>query len=48
MSTTYNDALIRLKEERCRLSLSQNDMAQFIHVNQSNYCKVEQGLRRLS
>lgn len=48
MSTTYNDALIRLKEERCRLALSQNDMARYIHVNQSNYSKVEQGLRRLS
>lgn len=48
MSITYNDALIRLREERCRLSLSQNDMARYIHINQSNYSKVEQGLRRLS
>lgn len=48
MSTRYSDVLIRLKEERCRLSLLQNDMARYIHINQSNYSKVEQGLRRLS
>lgn len=48
MNITYSDALIRLKEERCRLSLSQDDMARYIHINQSNYSKAEQGQRRLS
>ena len=48
MSITYNDALNRLKEERCRLSLSQKDMAQYARINQSNYSKVEQAMRRLS
>ena len=48
MSTTYNDVLERLKEERCRLSLSQKEMGQWARMTQSNYSKVELGTRRLS
>lgn len=48
MRATYNDALDRLKEERYRLSLSQKDMGRRVRINQSNYSKVELGLRRLS
>lgn len=47
MSATYNDVLERLKEERNRLLLSQNEMARIVHMTQSNYSKVELGLRRL-
>ncbi len=48
MSATYNDVLMRLNEERVRLTLSQNEMTRIVHMTQSNYSKVEQGLRRLS
>ena len=48
MSTTYNDALERLKEERCRLSMSQKEMGQCVRMTQSNYSEVELGVRRLS
>lgn len=47
MCITYNAVLKRLIEERKRLSLSQKDMAQYVHMSQSNYSKVEKGLRRL-
>ncbi len=48
MSTTYNDVLNRLKEERKRLSLSQNEMSRYARMSQSNYSKVELGTRRFS
>lgn len=48
MSETYNDVLIRLREERCRLSLSQKEMGQCARMTQSNYSKAELGTRRLS
>lgn len=48
MSTTYNDVLNRLKEERKRLDLSQNEMSRFVRMSQSNYSKVELGTRRFS
>lgn len=48
MSTTYYDTLERLKEERNRLSLSQKEMGQCARMAQSNYSKVELGMRRLS
>lgn len=48
MSAIYNGVLTRLKEQRCDLSLSQNEMARFVHMTQSNYSKVELALRRLS
>lgn len=48
MCISYNDVLKRLLEERNRMALTQKEMSQYIHMNQSNYSKVEQGLRRLS
>lgn len=48
MNATYNDVLDRIKEERRRLSLSQKEMSRFVHMNQSNYSKVEVGGRRLN
>mgnify|MGYP003496293445 FL=1 len=48
MSATYNEVLKRLIEERKRLGLSQKEMAQLVHITQSNYSKVEKGLHRLS
>lgn len=44
----YNDVLKRLFEERNRMAWTQKEMSQHIHMNQSNYRKVELGLRRLS
>lgn len=46
--STYSDALKRLKEERCRLSMSQKEMGRCVRMTQSNYSKVELALRRLS
>ena len=48
MYIAYDDVLKRLKEERHRLFWSQKEMSQCIRINQSNYSKVELGLRRLS
>lgn len=48
MNATYNDVLDRIKEERRRLSLSQKEMSKYVHMNQSNYSKVEVGGRRLN
>lgn len=48
MRAIYNEVLVRLKEQRCELSLSQNEMARFVHMTQSNYSKVELALRCLS
>lgn len=48
MCITYDDVLKRLREERNRLDWSQKEMSQHIRMNQSNYSKVELGLRRLS
>ena len=48
MCISYNDVLKRLIEERNRMAWSQKEMSQHIHMNQSNYSKVELGLRRLS
>lgn len=47
MCISYNDVLKRLIEERNRMAWSQKEMSQHIHMNQSNYSKVELGLRRL-
>lgn len=44
----YDDVLKRLKEERVRLSWSQREMSQCVRMSQSNYSKVELGLRRLN
>lgn len=48
MCISYNDVLKRLIEERNHMAWSQKEMSQHIHMNQSNYSKVELGLRRLS
>ena len=48
MSATYNEVLKRLREERKRMNLSQNEMARLVHMTQSNYSKIEKGLHRLS
>ena len=48
MCIFYDDVLKRLKEERLRLSCSQREMSQRVRMNQSNYSKVELGLRRLN
>ncbi len=48
MSASYEEVLKRLIEERGRLGLSQNDMAQIVHITQSNYSKVENSRYRLS
>ena len=48
MSSSYNNVLARLKEQRLSRSLSQNEMAQIVHMTQSNYSKVELALRHLS
>lgn len=47
MCISYKDVLKRLIEERNRLAWSQKEISQHIHMNQSNYSKVELGLRRL-
>ncbi len=48
MSMSYDEVVKRLKEERCRLSLSQEDMARYIRTNQSSYSKVELAFRRMN
>lgn len=48
MNVAYNDVLKRLKQERQRLSLTQEVMARCAGMNQSNYSKIELGSRRLS
>lgn len=48
MCADYNDVINRIKEERARLGLSQKEMARFVRINQSNFNKVEQGIRRFS
>lgn len=48
MSVTYDDVLKRLIEERHRLSWTQKEMSKCVRMEQSNYSKVELGLRRLS
>ena len=48
MQKSYEDVLKRLKEERKRLGLSQMEISRCIHMNQSDYCKVEAGQRLLS
>lgn len=48
MGTIYQEFLKRLKEERLRLKLSQNDMGCFLHMTQSHYCKAERGTRRFT
>lgn len=46
MSLSYNNVLKRLKEQRSYNALSQNEMAQIVHMTQSNYSKIELASRR--
>ena len=48
MSTVYSDVINRIKEERARLGLTQNEMSRYVCINQSTFNKVEQGTRRLN
>lgn len=48
MNVAYNDVLKRLKQERQRLCLTQEEMGRYARMNQSNYSKIELGSRRLS
>ena len=48
MSANYNDVINRIKEERARLGLTQNEMARYVCINQSAFNKVEQGTRRFN
>lgn len=44
----YDSVLVRLKEERWRLSVTQEQMGVYIHSSQSSYSKVERGERLLA
>ena len=46
MCASYNDFLVRLKEEREGKQLSQNDMSRYARISQSKYSKAEHGQRR--
>lgn len=48
MSADYSDVVNRIKEERARLGLTQNEMARYVRINQSTFNKVEQGTRRFN
>lgn len=48
MSMAYTEMLKRLKEERVRLGLLQEDMAKHVRMSQSHYSKIEKGFGRLS
>ena len=48
MNAAYNDVLKRLKQERQRLCLTQEEMGLCARMSQSNYSKIELGSRRLS
>lgn len=48
MCACYSDVLIRLKEERTRLLWSQDDISRHMRMNQGNYCRIENGTRRLN
>lgn len=48
MSADYSDVINRIKEERARLGLTQNEMARYVCINQSTFNKVEQGTRRFN
>lgn len=45
---SYESALARLKDERGRLSVTQEQMSRYIHISQSYYSKVERGERLLA
>ena len=45
---SYESALARLRDERWRLSVTQEQMSRYIHISQSYYSKVERGERLLA
>ncbi len=45
---SYENALQRLRDERGRMSVTQEQMSRFIHISQSYYSKVERGERLLA
>ena len=47
-NATYEDFLARLKEERLRLGLSQDDIGRLLRMTQSHYSKAELGSRRFT
>lgn len=47
MTMVYKDILKRLKEERTRLGLSQEELSRSLYMTQSHYSKVELGTRYL-
>ena len=48
MSKDYADVLERLKEERERHKISQEEMGQLMRMTQSHYSKAELGKKRFS
>ena len=48
MKETYQDFLDRLKEERLRLGLSQDEMGRLLRMTQSHYSKAEHGAKRFT
>lgn len=48
MKETYQDFLDRLKEERLRLELSQDEMGRLLRMTQSHYSKAEHGAKRFT
>lgn len=44
----YKDVIMRLREERERMSWSQRKICQYISVSQTQYCKIESGSQYLS
>ena len=47
-NATYEDFIDRLKEERLRLALSQDDIGRLLRMTQSHYSKAELGNRRFT
>ncbi len=45
---SYERALQRLRDERVRMSVTQEQMSRYIHISQSYYSKVERGERLLA
>lgn len=48
MSMDYKDVLKRLREEREKMSWSQTQMCQRMHMSQAQYCKIEKGTQYFS
>ncbi len=48
MGMDYKDVLKRLREEREKLTWSQREMCQRMHMSQAQYCKIEKGMQYFS